>query len=71
MFIVAFRGGVEKRAKVMAIIIGNIAVGIGLISAFITLIYNNATNNKKRTLQWLGVMFVSLMIAYATIPFRN
>lgn len=54
----------------MAIIIGNIAAAIGVISTGITLYYVNATNSTRRKLQWLGVMFVSLVIAYATIPFR-
>lgn len=66
----SFRRRVEKGAKVIAIIIGNIAAAICVISTGITLYYVNATNNTRRKLQWLGVMFVSLVIAYATIPFR-
>lgn len=54
----------------MADIIGNIAAGIGLVSAFITLIYNNTTNDQTRALQWLGVTIIAVVIAYATIPFR-
>lgn len=59
-----------KEAKAIAIIIGNIAAAVCLISTGIALYYVNATNNTRRKLQWLGVMFVALMIAYATIPFR-
>ena len=54
----------------MAVIIGNIAAGIGFISAFITMFYNNATTNKRRTLQWLGVTFIAVVIMCATIPFQ-
>jgi len=54
----------------MAIIIGNIAAAICVISMFITLYYGKRTDKSKRELYWIGVMFVSLVIAYVTIPFR-
>lgn len=54
----------------MAIIIGNIAATLFVISGIVTITYEVTTINTRRQLQWLGVMFISLVIAYSTIPFR-
>lgn len=54
----------------MATIIGIISACICFVSAIATLFYVNAASNTKRGLQWLAVMFITLVITYITIPFR-
>ena len=53
----------------MANIIGNIAALIGLISVITAMVYINTKNNSQRGIQWIGISYIALVIAYFAVQF--